>query len=61
MLKSLPTVIWEIFNAKIFSWVATLDPRKLIELKINHMNIFHIQIYGITLLSSAQKVTHYAQ
>ena len=29
---------------KIFLWVATLDPRKLIELKIYHMNIFHMKI-----------------
>ena len=29
--------------------MGTLDPRKLIELKINHMNIFHIQISQITV------------
>ena len=31
--------------------MGTLDPRKLIELKINHMNIFHMKISQITVLA----------
>ena len=29
--------------------MGTLDPQKLIELKINHMNIFHMKISQITV------------
>ena len=37
----------KIFVLNIF--VGTLDPQKLIKLKINHMNIFHMKISQITV------------
>ena len=42
----LKNICVKIFKLK---FVGTLDPRKLIELKINRMNIFHMKISQITI------------